>query len=171
MPRTLNRTLEGQIVGGTFSNREKADKAVEALNEEGFSPTDIEVILELNKNQPKQVFTDILSERGFAEAQARYYDKAIRNGKILAVVYNVVDPAPVIDIFDRFGAEYNPDGSRNLRDDVAGLTVGAVVGAAAGGVAGSLVGGPVGAAAGTAAGAVVGGSAGAAAGKAVEHRK
>jgi hypothetical protein len=86
-------------------------------------------------------------------------------------VYGVTDPAPVIDIFDKFKAEYNPNGSRNLREDVAGMTVGAVVGAAALGAIGAAVGGPVGAAVGGVAGAVVGGGSGAAAGKAVEHRK
>jgi uncharacterized membrane protein len=106
-----------------------------------------------------------------AESQALYYDKAVRNGKILVAVHNVVDPAPVIEIFDDNKAEYNPDGSRNLRQDVAGMTAGAVVGAVAGAVAGTVVGGPVGGAAGAAAGAVVGGGAGAAAGKATEHRK
>jgi hypothetical protein len=43
--------------------------------------------------------------------------------KVLVAVYEVTDPAPVIDIFDKFKAEYNPNGSRNLRDDVAGMTV------------------------------------------------
>ena len=171
MPQTLNRTTEGQIIGGTFSNRENADKAVRALTEQGVLATDIEVILELTEKQTKQVFTDILSDRGFSDSQARYYDKAIREGKILVVVYDVTDPAPVIDIFDKFKAEYNPNGSRNVREDVAGMTVGAAVGAVAGGVAGAVVGGPVGAAAGGAAGAVIGGGAGAAAGKAAEHKK
>ncbi len=87
------------------------------------------------------------------------------------VVHNVIDPARVIDIFDRYKAEYNPDGSRNLRDDVLGMTTGAAVGAAALGAAGAVVAGPLGAAAGVAAGAVLGGGVGAAAGKAAEHRK
>jgi hypothetical protein len=86
-------------------------------------------------------------------------------------VYGVTDPAPIIDIFDKYDADYNPNGSRNLREDVLGMTTGAVVGAAALGAVGAVVGGPVGAAAGVAVGAVVGGGSGAAAGKAVEHRK
>jgi hypothetical protein len=171
MPQTLNKTLEGQIIGGTFSNRENAEKAVQALKDLGVSVIDIEVIVQLDDKQSKQVFADILSERGFSGSQARYYDKAIREGKVLVAVYNVTDPAPVIDVFDKFKAEYNPNGSRNVREDVAGMTVGAAVGAVAGGVAGAAIGGPVGAAAGGAAGAVVGGGAGAAAGKAAEHRK
>jgi hypothetical protein len=171
MPQTINKTIEGQIIGGMFSNRKNADKAVEALLDLGVLSSNIEVVVELNEKQAKQVFADILSDRGFSESQARYYDKAIRDGKILVVVYEVTDPAPIIDVFDKYKAEYNPNGSRNLRDDVAGMTVGAVVGAAAGGVAGAAVGGPLGAAAGVAAGAVVGGGSGAAAGKAVEHRK
>jgi len=171
MPQTITKTSEGQIIGGTFSNRGNADKAVEAFQELGVSPSDIQVVIQFNEKQAKDAYTDILSDRGFSESQARYYDKAIREGKILVVVYNVTDPADVIDVFDQFGAEYNPNGSRNLRDDVAGMTVGAVVGAAAGGVGGAVMGGPVGAAAGVAAGAVVGGGSGAAAGKAAEHSK
>ncbi len=95
----------------------------------------------------------------------------LREGKVLVVVYEVTDPAPVIDIFDKFKAEYNPNGSRNLREDVLGMTAGAVVGAAALGAAGAVVGGPAGAAAGGVVGAIVGGGSGAAAGKAVEHKK
>jgi hypothetical protein len=171
MPQTIDKTVDGQIIGGTFSNHENADKAVEALLEMGVSQNAIQTFVQLNDKQADEVFTDILTDRGFADSQARFYDKAIREGKILVVVNNVTDPAAVIDVFDQFKAEYNPNGSRNLRDDVAGMTVGAAVGATAGGVAGAVVGGPVGAAAGIAAGAVVGGGSGAAIGKAAEHKK
>ena len=171
MPQTINTTVQGQIIGGTFSNRENADKAVEAFRDLGISAADIQVVVQLNDNTPEDVYTDILTERGFASTQARFYDKAIRDGKVLVVVYHVTDAARIIDVFDRFKAEYNPNGSRNVRDDVAGMTVGAAVGAAAGGVAGAAIAGPPGAATGAAAGAVIGAGAGAAAGKAVEHKK
>ena len=171
MPKTIEKTYEGQIIGGIFANEDDAEKAVEAFEELDISSDDIEVIVQLEGEQTKDVYTDILSDRGFSESQALYYDKVIRAGKVLVVVSEVNDPAPVIDIFDKFKAEYNPNGSRNLRDDVAGMTVGAAVGAAAGGVAGAGIGGPVGAAAGVAAGAVVGGGSGAAVGKAVERKK
>ncbi len=103
----------------------------------------------------------------------------VRNGKILVKVHNVKDPAPIIDIFDQNKAEYNPDGSRNIRDDVAGLTVGAAAGAvvggaagaAEGGVLGTFVGGPLGTVVGAIVGAVVGGGVGAIAGEIAEHRK
>jgi len=171
MPKTIDTTIHGQIIGGTFSAQENANKAVDALEELGVPRSDIQIIVQLNDKQKDAVYTDILTDRGFADAQARFYDKAIRNGKILVVAYNVDDAAEVIDVFDKYKAEYNPNGSRNMRDDVVGMTTGAVVGAAAGGVAGAAIGGPVGAAAGAAAGAVVGGGGGAAAGKAAEHRK
>ena len=171
MPQTIDKTVQGQIIGGTFSNRDNADKAVEAFLELGVPQNEIESVVQLNDKQTEEVYTDILTDRGFADSQARFYDQAIRDGKILVVVYNVTDPATIIDVFDRFQAEYNPNGSRNLRDDVAGMTVGAVVGAAAGGVAGAVIAGPVGAAAGVATGAVVGGGSGAAVGKAAEHKK
>jgi hypothetical protein len=171
MPKTIDKTYDGQIIGGIFKNEDNAEKAIEAFEELEISPDDIEIIVQLEGDQPEEVYTDILSDRGFSEYQAIYYGKVIREGKVLVVVSEVTDPAPVIDIFDKFKAEYNPNGSRNLRDDVAGMTVGAAVGAAAGGVAGAVIGGPVGAVAGMAAGAVVGGGSGAAVGKAVEHKK
>src|ERR1700683_950041 len=152
MPKTIDKTFYGQIIGGTFSSRENADKAVNAFREMGVTEDEIQTVVQLNDKQAEEVYTDILTDRGFADSQARFYDKAIREGKILVVVYNVTDPAAVIDVFDRFKAEYNPNGSRNLRDDVAGMTAGAVVGAEGGGVAGAVIGGPVGAAAGGGAG-------------------
>lgn len=171
MPKTIDTTHEGQIIGGIFANEANAEKAIAAFEELGISPDEIETIVQLEGEQDKDVYTDILSDRGISESQANYYDKVIREGKVLVVVFDVTDPAPVIDIFDEYKAEYNPNGSRNLRDDVAGMTVGAAVGAAAGGAAGAVLGGPVGAVAGVAAGAVVGGGSGAAVGKAIEHKK
>jgi hypothetical protein len=171
MPATISKTDDRQIIGGLFSDRENADKAVQAFRELGVPDDNIQVVVVLNDNQAKEAYTDALVGRGVSESQALFYDKAIREGKILVAVHNVTDAAPIIEVFDDYKAEYNPNGSRNLRQDVAGMTVGAAVGAVAGGVAGAVVGGPVGSAVGAAAGAVVGGGAGAAAGKATEHRK
>lgn len=171
MPETISKTDNRQIIGGVFSNRANADNAVEELREIGVSDANIQVVVMLDGDQSRQAYTDTLVGRGFAESQAHFYDKAIRSGKILVAVHNVTDAAPVIDILDDNTAEYNPDGSRNLREDVAGLTVGAAAGAVAGGVAGAAVAGPLGGAVGAAAGAVVGGGTGAAFGKAAEHRK
>jgi hypothetical protein len=171
MPETISKTDNSQIIGGMFSNRENADEAIQALRELGIAEQNIQVVISLNDKQADEAYTDALVGRGVAESQALFYDNAIRNGKILVAVHNVTDPAPVIEVFDDHKAEYNPDGSRNLRQDVAGMTAGAVIGAIAGGVAGTAVAGPLGGAAGAAVGAVAGGGAGAAAGKATEHRK
>jgi len=115
MPKTIDKTYEGQIIGGIFANEDNAEKAVEAFEELNISSDDIEVIVQLEGDQTKDVYTDILSDRGFSESQALYYDKVIRAGKVLVVVSEVNDPAPIIDIFDKFKAEYNPNGSRNLQ--------------------------------------------------------
>jgi hypothetical protein len=171
MAETISTNNVTQIIGATFTRREKADEAVQAFRDLGIPEQNLQVVIQLTDRQAKDAYTDALTGRGIAQSQAIFYDRAVREGKTLVVVHEVTDPKPVIDVFDRFGAEFNPDGSRNLRDDVAVMTVGAAVGAAVGGVAGAALGGPVGAAAGVAAGAVIGGGGGAAAGKAAEHRK
>jgi len=171
MPETITEIDNRQIIGGMFSSRKNADNAIQDLRELGVPEEDIQVVVTLNEKQADEAYKDALVGRGVAESQALFYDKAIRNGKILVAVHNVTEPAPVIEVFDDNKAEYNPDGSRNLRQDVVGLTAGAAIGAVAGGVAGTVAGGPLGAAVGAAAGAVVGGGAGAAVGKATEHRK
>jgi hypothetical protein len=171
MPQTLDKTFQGQIIGGTFSDREKADQAVEAFLALGVDPANIQIVVQVAEKPENSVYKNILTDRGSTDSQANYYDQAIRNGKILVVVYDVLNPAEAIDVFDKFGADFNPSGSRNLRDDVVGMTTGALVGAAAGGAVGALVGGPLGSAAGAAAGALVGGGSGAAVGISSEHNK
>lgn len=171
MPQTINKTTDLQIIAGVFSDHKNADKATAALREAGVPAQDIQVLVQPDKNPEPRVYVDELEKRGVADTQARYYDEAIRKGKVFVAVHNVIDADPIVEIFDRFGAEYNPDGSRNVRQDVAGLTAGAGAGAIVGAATGLVTGGPVGAAIGAAAGAVLGGGAGAAAGKAVEHSK
>src|ERR1700722_5422527 len=171
MPQTIDKTFHGQIIGGIFSNRENADQAVKAFGDLDISPENIQMLLQLDEEKTIDAYVHILSDRGFSESQARYYDKLVREGKILVTVDEVIDPAPIIDIFDKYEAEYNPNGSRHLREEGLGMTTGAMVGAAAFGAVGVALGGPAGAAAGAVAGAVVGGGSGAAAGKAAEHSK
>lgn len=171
MPQTINTTEQGQIIGGIFSDQENANKAVDALLALKISTENLQVITKLNNDQAEDTYTSLLVGRGFSEAQAFYHNKVVREGKVFVAIYEVTDPAPIIDIFDRCKAEYNPNGSRNLRHDVTGMTVGAVVCAAAGGAAGAIVAGPIGAVAGAAVGAVAGGGSGAVVGKAAEHSK
>jgi hypothetical protein len=171
MPETITKKDNRQIIGGVFSDRENADEAIAAFREWGVLDEDIQVLLQFDSDEGADPAFNAMIGRGFAESQALFYDKALREGKIMVAVYNVTNPKPIIEIFDKFEAEYNPDGSRNVRQDVAGMTAGAGLGAIAGGAAGVVAAGPVGAAAGAAAGAVVGAGVGAAAGKAVEHRK
>jgi hypothetical protein len=109
---------EGQIIGGIFTDRHDADGAIEALEELEISSEDIEEFVQLDQARSKEAHTKILSERGFSEGQAFYYDKLVRGGNILLVVYNVTDPSPIIDVFDEYKAQYNPNGSRNLREEV-----------------------------------------------------
>jgi len=145
VPETINKSRKHRAIGGVFSNREHADKAIQAFRELGLLEQDIHVVVSL-------------------------YDKT-RAGKILVNVHNVKHRAAVIDIFNVNHADDKLDGSRNIRHDLAGLTVGVAVGATAGGATGTVVGGPAGTIIGAATGAVVGGGAGAAVGKAKEHLK
>jgi hypothetical protein len=171
MPQTINTTYEGQIIGGIFSSEDNADKAVVAFKQLGLPTDNIQVVIKQNNTEAQDTYTTTFLNRGFSESQALYHNKVIREGKILVIVYEVTDPGPIIEIFDRYNAEHNPNGSRNLRNDVAVMTAGAVVGATVGGVVGAAIGGPVGAAVGATAGAFVGGSGGAAAGQVVENLK
>jgi len=171
MPKTINKMGNRQIIAGIFSKRENADQAINAFRKWGVPEQDIQIVVQLNPDDPEDIYYNALTGRGFAESQALFYDEEIREGKILVAIHNVIDPTPIIEIFDDYKAEYNPDGSHNVREDVAGMTAGAAAGAMVGGTTGAVVGGPIGGAVGAAAGAVVGAGAGAAAGNAVEHRK
>lgn len=151
MPKTMGKRTNNRIIGGAFSSRKAADKAIAAFRAWGVPEKDIQV------------------------SQALSYEKsthaALRRGNILVTIHHVRDPASMIEIFDQCEAGYNPNGSRNVRQDVVGMTAGMAAGAAALGAVGAVLGGPVGAATGAAAGAILGGGTGAAAGKAVEDRK
>jgi hypothetical protein len=163
MPQTITETYEGQIIAGIFSSRENAGRAVLAFRELNIPEKNIQQVVQSDEKQAIDCATSLVEGHGFSKAQAVYYASALGAGKILVAVYEVDESAPIIDIFNKHKAEYNPNGSRNVRDDVLGMTTTAIVGAAVG----AAVGGPAGAVA----GAIIGGSFGAAAGKAVEHRK
>jgi hypothetical protein len=171
MPETISKTDDLQIIAGAFSNREDADRAIAAFRNLGVPDQNIQVVVQLDENEASNAYSDAMVGRGFAESQAAFYDRAIREGKTLVAVHNVTEAKPVIDVFDKFKSDFNPNGTRNVRQDVFGMTAGAAIGATALGTAGAVVGGPIGAAAGVAAGTVIGGAVGAAAGKAVEHSK
>jgi hypothetical protein len=151
MPKTMGKRKTYPTIGAAFSNRKEANKAVAAFKRGGVPEKDIEVSQTLSYNKKTQ--------------------KALRKGNILVTVHHVKDPAAIIEIFDKYKAEYNPNGSRNVRQDVVGMTAGSAMGAAALGAVGAVLAGPVGAATGAAAGAILGAGTGAAAGKAMEDRK
>jgi hypothetical protein len=171
MPETISKVEDLQIIGGAFSNREDAERAIAAFRNLGVPDQNIQVVVQLDEAKADQAYTEGMVSRGFAPKQAEFYDRAIREGKTLVAVHNVVQPKPIIDVFDQYKSDFNPNGTRNVRQDVFGMTAGAAIGATALGTAGAVVAGPIGAAAGVAAGTAIGGALGAAAGKAVEHSK
>jgi hypothetical protein len=145
MPQTINKSRRHKSIGGVFSSRDNADKAILRFRDVGISEEDIHVVVSL-------------------------YDET-RQGKILVMVHNVRNPSGVIEIFDDNHADYNLDGSRNVRHDVTGLTVGVAAGASVGVADGTAVGGPAGTVIGAAVGAGAGGGVGAAVGKVNECLK
>lgn len=169
MPQTIskNEDTQTQVIAGAFSDPNKASEVVQEFRKLGYLGNNLQIFSK-DVSEPHYV---VVMDEVVAISQRVYYAQAIEDGKTVVVVSGVMDPQPVIDLFDRYGAEYNPDGSRNLRDDVAGMTLGAVVGAVALGAVGGLVAGPIGLAAGIPAGALAGGAAGAAAGTSAEHKK
>jgi len=167
MPKTITETYEGQIIAGIFSSRKDADRAILAFRELNISEVNIQEVVQSDEKQAQEIENSLVNGHGFSKAQAVYYSRALGVGKILVAVYEADESAPIIDVFDRYKAEYNPNGSRNVRDDVLGMTAGALLGAAVG----AIVGGPAGGLAGAGVGAVVGGSLGARAGEEVEHKK
>jgi hypothetical protein len=171
MPQTIEKTFHGQIIAGTFLKRDDVEVAIMDFREAGVFPSDIQVLPLTDEKNDKDIYSEILSARGFSGTQALYYEKEIHDGKILVAVHSVTEPHIIIDIFNKNCAEFNPNGSRNVREDVVGMTAGAAAGAVAGGTAGAVAGGPIGAAVGAATGAIVGATAGASMGKALEHRK
>src|ERR1700753_2099378 len=118
MPQTINKSDDLQIIAGVFSDRENADKAIVEFQKAGVPAQNIEMVFQPKEGSAPQDYVTDLQKGGIAESQAKYYDKAIRARKLFIAVSGVTDPKPIIEIFDRFGAEYNPDGSRNVRQDV-----------------------------------------------------
>lgn len=171
MPQTISQSGDFKTIAGVFSKPDDANEAVIAFRESGVPPHNIQVVSQADKGSDQTVYPTVLKDRGMHDSQVGFYDTALRNGKTYVAIHEVTDPAPIVEIFDRYGAEFNPNGDRNVRQDVSGLTAGAGAGAIVGGAIGLVTGGPVGAAAGAAAGALVGGGTGAAAGKAIEHNK
>ena len=72
MPQTIDKTFHGQIIGGTFLNPDNADKAVEAFLEMGVPENEIQTVVQVNDKEAEEVYTDILTDRGFADSQARF---------------------------------------------------------------------------------------------------
>jgi hypothetical protein len=157
MATTTENATGTKIVGALFENNKDANKAVEKLLEKGYLREDIAILVKLSEKEDKKARQKALKEVGYAETDQRYFDKAVEEGKTLVSVTQIPESktGEVISILVKNGAHYNPDGSRNVRDDVVGMTTGAAVGAAAGAFAGP-VGAAIGALAGGAAGAVAG---------------
>jgi hypothetical protein len=158
MATTTETVTKCKIVGALFENNHDANKAVEQLVKEGFLKDDIAVLIELNDKQDKKIRREAMKAVGFEDPDRIYFERALKEGKTLVSVTNVPEDktGKVISILTQHGAEYNPDGSRNVRDDVVGMTTGAAIGVATGAFAG-----PMGAAVGALAGAAIGGVIGA----------
>jgi hypothetical protein len=159
MATTTKTSSESKIVGALFDDPHDANKAVLDLLKKGYLSHDIAVLhqFDQSKTHNRKHRKEALKTVGYTNSDSAYFDQAITEGKTLVSVTHVpADKAgEVVSIFDHNGAHYNPDGSRNVRDDVVGMTTGAAIGLAGGSFAGP-VGAVIGALAGIAVGATVG---------------
>jgi hypothetical protein len=118
LPETIDTTSEGQIIGGIFAHNSNANQAIEAFSDFGIPPGNVQRVIKPAEPQAEDAYITLLVGRGFAESQAIYYDGAIREGKILVVVYGVTDAASIIEIFSECKAEFNPHAPRDVRTGV-----------------------------------------------------
>jgi hypothetical protein len=105
MPHTITRKCEDQILGGIFPNYDFAQRALNALQDLCISELNIQVI-QLNRTPSADPYVKYLVMRGFDRLQARFYEKALQAGRVLVVIYKVVNSNPVINIFHRNKATY-----------------------------------------------------------------
>jgi hypothetical protein len=162
---TSTKTMNNRkIVGALFDDYHDANRAVDQLVREGFPIGNIALLIQTEGHPSKQDRRRALEAVGYNTADRTYFEKAVEEGKTLVSVTNLdqEESGEVISILNENGAHYDPDGSRNIRDDVVGMTAGAAVGAAAGAFVG-----PVGAAI----GALAGGAIGAAIGTQIEENE
>jgi len=110
----INKAFKGRVIGGIFSNRESAGKAIEDFQDLDISRHNIQMV-QLEDKPSRDVYASFLVGRGFSHSQALYYDKAVRVGKILVAVYEVNDHALILNIFDKYKAEYQTKRRRNYR--------------------------------------------------------
>lgn len=145
-------------IGALFKDPADAQRAVDELVSEGFPRTDIFLSTEQYLKDKPDVRQRALREGGYIEEDVLYFDKELAEGKTLVSVGHVREEqcGTVIHILNKNGSHYDPDGTRNVRDDVVGMTTGALIGAAMG----AVLGGPIGAAVGEVGGGVIGGALG-----------
>lgn len=172
MPTTVTEKPKRPIIGGVFTDPEDAQKAYNELTgEQDYHPENIQMYVAPKSDQQAHDYRAELVSRGVSASQAKNHVDALEDNRVLLVAYNVTDKADVINTLNKYGATYDPDGSRNMRLDVASMTTGALVGVAAGTAAGAAVAGPLGAVAGAVGGEALGVAAGAAAGKKAEENR
>jgi len=158
MAISTKTSTSSKIVGALFKDREDANKAVDDLLEKGYLSEDIAVSHVADKSRGcSENRKEALKSVGYSDTDHKYLANEIEKGKTLVSVTHVpaAKTGEVVSVLDHNGAHYNPDGDRNVRDDVVGMTTGAAIGMAAGAFAGPL-GAALGALAGTAVGATVG---------------
>lgn len=152
---TSHQTIQNyRQVGALFDNTDDANRAVKELKDQGFSSRNIRTTILDDRQKPSVVPEDIFHRSGYSDRRIRFFKDGLLGGKVMVTVFNVPEELSgvVIHICNENGSQYDPDGSRNVRDDVVGMTTGALAGAALG----ALVAGPLGAAAGEVGGGLIG---------------
>jgi hypothetical protein len=164
MATSTKTANQKKIVGALFDDYHDANRAVDQLVREGYPIGNIALLIQTEEHPTSKGHRKALEAVGYENSDRIYFEKAVREGKTLVSVTNLDadETGDVISILNENGAHYDPDGSRNVRDDVVGMTTGAAVGAAAGAFVGPI---------GAAVGALAGGAIGAAIGTQIEENE
>ncbi len=64
MPETIADNNVTQIIGGTFSNRDNADRALEAFRQLGVPEQNLQVVVQLDERQADRAYSEALTARG-----------------------------------------------------------------------------------------------------------
>ena len=79
MPETISATENTQIIGGTFSNRDNADRAVQAFRDLGVPEQNMQVVIQLTEKQAEKAYEKALTQRGAGSVGGALHQFVVAN--------------------------------------------------------------------------------------------